>query len=66
MIWSLLTPNPENNKGIKLNERVDSIRNEVGDDQTIALINFSIEKQKLLCDKTARDPSMNLIKEIVR
>ena len=55
--------NPENNKAIKFEERVDSVS--VEDDQTVAMINFVVKKQKLLRKEPAMDPSINLIKEIV-
>ena len=57
--------NPENNKAIALDERVDSVGTEVEDDQTIAMNSLSLEKQKLLRNETARDPSVNFIKEIM-
>ena len=58
-------PNPENHNAIKLDERVDSVGTEIEDDQTIATINFSLEKQKLLRNEMAKDPSKKLIQEIV-
>ena len=39
-------PNPENKKAIKIDERVDSIGTEAEDDQSIAVINISMENRK--------------------
>ena len=60
-------PNPENNDEIDLDVRVDGIDLEAEDHehQTIALINFSMHKQRKLQEETTKDPTLNAIKEIV-
>ena len=59
-------PNPENNNTVELDERIDGITTEDDDGHaTIAAINFSAEKQIMLRNETARDKTLNLVKEII-
>ena len=50
-------PNPENHGDIKLDERIDGIDAEIEDPErhTVAIINFSYEKQDALRTETAKD-----------
>lgn len=60
-------PNPENNSQIELDERIDGIDAEIDDPshQTIAIINFSLEKQQLLRSETTNDQTLNALKEVI-
>lgn len=60
-------PNPENDGDIELDERIDGIETEFEDPEkhTIAIVNFSPEKQNALCDQTADDPKLRALIELI-
>lgn len=50
-------PNPENNKDIELDERIDGLDAEFEDTEhhTVAIVNFSPNKQEALRTESAKD-----------
>ncbi|XP_077364459.1 uncharacterized protein LOC144008938 [Festucalex cinctus] len=60
-------PNPENDGEIQLDERIDGVNAKIDDPgkYTIAMINFSCEKQEALRKLTADDPKLGQLKELI-
>lgn len=58
-------PNPANDDQIELDDRVDGISIDMCDYTSIAMINFSSQKQALLRDETAKDTQLCLLKEVI-
>uniref|UniRef100_A0A8C2EQ68 Gypsy retrotransposon integrase-like protein 1 n=1 Tax=Cyprinus carpio TaxID=7962 RepID=A0A8C2EQ68_CYPCA len=60
-------PNPENNEDIELDERIDGLDTEFEDPEhhTVAIVNFSPNKQESLRMETAKDPKLSALKEII-
>ena len=60
-------PNPEHDRDIELNERVDGLELEAEDTShvLIAFINFPVAKQILLREETTRCPVLNRLREVV-
>lgn len=60
-------PNPENNSSIELDERINGVDAEVEDPEihSVAMINFSPEKQDTLHMETTNDPTLNALKELI-
>ncbi|KAL0148840.1 hypothetical protein M9458_055849 [Cirrhinus mrigala] len=60
-------PNPENNEDIELDERIDGLDAEFEDPEhhTVAIKNFSPNKQEALRTETAKDPKLSALKEII-
>lgn len=61
-------PNPENDGDIELDERIDGIETESEDPEkhTIAIVNFSPEKQNALRNQTADNPKLRAMIEFIR
>lgn len=60
-------PNPENSCEIELDERIDGVNleTEVPEMHTIALINFSTDKQHTLHAATTKDFKLSALKEVI-
>ncbi len=60
-------PNPENNKDIELDERIDGLDAEFEDTEhhTVAIVNFSPNKQEALRTESAKDLKLSALKEII-
>uniref|UniRef100_A0A8C7WXQ6 Gypsy retrotransposon integrase-like protein 1 n=1 Tax=Oryzias sinensis TaxID=183150 RepID=A0A8C7WXQ6_9TELE len=60
-------PNPENSSEIELDERIDGLIFEPEDPEmyTIALINFSPDKQNTLRAETSKDLKLSALKEVI-
>lgn len=60
-------PNPENNEDIELDEHIDGLDTEFEDPEhhTVAIVNFSPNKQEFLRTETAKNPKLSALKEII-
>lgn len=70
--WSWQTPsvgfqNPENHGDIELGEHIDGVDIEIEDPKqyTVAIINFSPEKQNTPCTEIVKDLKFSALKEVI-